>query len=99
MPLPRCRYCGARVVFHGSPHTGRPRTFEPRPVNGHTHSGRPAYPLFGARTWRFRELVEVVQVQRESSLAEAEDEVRDMPWYLPHDCPRPDDDDAERTPA
>lgn len=85
--LPRCRTCRARIEFFGSPFTPLGiRVFEAKPVDGRTYPGV-AYPVSGQRAWRFDELAETMQVSREVSRGVIEDEIRDMPWYVLHDCP------------
>lgn len=93
----RCREsnCKAPVVFFRSPYTGRPRTFDPSPVDAdHPLAGVRAFPVLGgSAAYKPAELVGVLQVQRECSTAEAEAEIRDMPWHLIHECP------TERSPG
>lgn len=84
---PRCRFCDARVEFFTSPFTGRARKFDATPIDGHSEACVNAFPVLSERAYKFVELVAIVQVQRECSTPDAEAEVRDMPWYRPHDCP------------
>lgn len=90
---PTCGNCGRPVVWlrraMAAPGSSAWRTFDPKPVDGRTHHGPPACPVENGRlAWRFRELVEELMVRRECSQADAEDEARDMPWYVPHRCPQ-----------
>ena len=97
--IPRCNDCNAVVVWFDSPFArqGR-RPFDPKPVDGRTHHGAPAYPVEnGSRAWRFPELVDDLQARRQTSRDDAEDEVYDMPWHTLHDCPRTPTD-QESTP-
>lgn len=84
----RCKDCRAHVVFYRSPFTGKVRTFEAKPVEpSHPLAGVKAFPVLGGTAaYRPAHLAEMLQVQRMCSDAEAADEVRDMPWYLIHDC-------------
>ena len=90
--LPRCRNkaCQQRISFFGSPYTGKPRAFETTPVDPRAFNGV-AFPVLSGRAYRFTELVDQLQVQRECSRDDAENEVRDMPWYVLHDCQGGDD--------
>lgn len=84
---PRCRDCDAPITFFGSPFApASPRPFNPKPLDGHSAAAVGAYPVHGRRAWRFDDLVDVIQVQRESSRPAAEEEVRDMTWYQLHAC-------------
>ena len=85
----RCNTCKAPVVFYRSPFTGKVRTFEAKPVEpSHPLAGVKAFPVLGGTAaYKPAELVELLQVQRQCSDAEASNEVRDMPWHLIHDCP------------
>lgn len=83
----RCRFCGAPIEFYASPFTGKARKFDARPVDGRTHQGPPAYPVEGRRAWKPTELIGELRVRRETTVEEAEHEVYDMPWHVPHDCP------------
>ena len=83
----RCPNCPATVVWLTSPFTGRDRMFNARPVDGRTHVGPPAYPVEGQHARRPRDLVEDLQVRRQVSVAEAQQEAYDMPWYVLHACP------------
>ena len=85
--LKRCRFCQAPVEFFDSPFTGRARKFDARPIDGHQPLAVTAFPVLSGRAYKFNDLVPILQVQRETSLDAAEAEVRDMPWYVPHDCP------------
>lgn len=49
-------------------------------------AGVRAFPVLSRRAYRPAELAEVLQVQRECSLSEAEDEIQDLPWHVIHDC-------------
>lgn len=84
--LARCRTCKDPVAFFRSPYTGNVRTFDPNPVDGRDPLAVKAFPVLGRAAYKFSALVELIQVQRECSDAEAEDEVRDMPWHFLHDC-------------
>lgn len=92
---PRCRDCDAPVEFFLSPYTGRWRTFNPKPVNLREGLHERAYPVEGRRAWKYTELVEELMGRLGLAHAEAEAEVRDMPWHSLHDCPnRPDDEEG-----
>ncbi len=82
----RCHGCKVPVVFFRSPFTGNLRTFDPKPVDGHHALAVKAFPVMGRTAYKFSPLVELIQIQRECSEPEAEDEVRDMPWHFIHDC-------------
>lgn len=82
---PRCRDCNAPIVFFRS-WTGNWRTFDPKPVNGRTHVGAPAYPIMHGRAWRLEELVDELMVTRKYWRDEAEDEAYDVPWHVAHAC-------------
>ncbi len=82
---PRCRDCGAPIVFFRS-WTGNWRTFDPKPVNGRTHVGALAYPILYGRAWRLQELVDELMARHQYSSAEAEDEAYDVPWRVAHTC-------------
>lgn len=97
--LARCRFCQARVEFFASPFTGRVRKFDARPVDGRSHTGAAAYPVMGKRAYKHAELASVLRVQRECSLEDAENEVYDMPWYVPHDCPNSPFNSADHAPS
>jgi hypothetical protein len=98
--LTRCRFCQAPVEFLRSPFTGEKRKFEASPIDGHHDMAVKAFPVMSGRAYKFADLAAIVQVQRECALDAAEDEVRDMPWYVPHDCPnspfRTHDDESGR---
>lgn len=83
--LPRCHTCKERITFFGSPFTGNTRAFDPTPVDPRTYPGV-AYPVMSGRAYRFLDLVEVTQVRLELSSDEAEQQVRDMPWHVLHQC-------------
>lgn len=85
--LTRCRFCQAPVEFLRSPFTGERRKFDARPIDGHHDLAVKAFPVLSDRAYKFAELVTVIRVQRECTEEAAEAEVRDMPWYVPHDCP------------
>jgi hypothetical protein len=89
----RCNGCHAPVVFFRSPFTGRPRTFEAKPVEpSHPLAGVKAFPVLGGTAaYKPAELAELLQVQRQCSDAEASNEVRDMPWFRFHECPTEDE--------
>lgn len=100
---PTCQDCRQVIAWFHTP-TGQWRRFDPKPVDARHHNGPPACPVENGRiVWRYRELVEDLMVRREISQADAEDEARDMPWYVPHNCaenphPGPGYDDNGRTP-
>lgn len=83
---PRCNTCDRRIQFLLSP-AGGWRTFDPEAVDGRTHTGGEAYPTEGARTYRYRDLVEELLVRRQGSRADAEEEAYAMPWHVVHHCP------------
>lgn len=85
--LTRCRFCQAPVEFLRSPFTGDRRKFDARPIDGHHQLAVKGFPVMSGRAYKYADLVEIVQVLRETSGDAAEEEVRDMPWYVPHDCP------------
>lgn len=86
--LARCRTCNAPVVFFRSPFTGRLRTFDPTPVDGHHPlAGATAFPVQGRSAYKPAALVDQVQVQRACSDTAAAAEVRDMAWHVLHECP------------
>lgn len=74
-------------MFLRSPFTGGWRMFDARPVDGRTHTGAPAFPVENERAWKFPLLVDDLRARRGASLEDAEQEVYDMPWHIPHDCP------------
>lgn len=83
----RCRTCDRPVVFFFSPFTAALRTFDPSPVEpSHPLAGVKAFPVLSRRAYKPAELVELLQVQRQCSDAEAADEMRDIPWHLIHEC-------------
>ncbi|MFW6776101.1 hypothetical protein ACOACO_17590 [Nocardioides sp. CPCC 205120] len=85
---PRCQDCRAPITFFGSPHTGAGRPFDPRQLSGRDSvSAAVGFPVFGGRAWRVVDLVAELMVQRSCSSAEAESEIRDLPWHRPHRCP------------
>jgi hypothetical protein len=85
---PRCRDCDAPVIFLRSPFTGNYRTFEAIPVEpSHPLAGVRAFPVLSRTAYRPADLAEQLQIQRQCSRSEAEDEVQDMPWHLIHECP------------
>jgi hypothetical protein len=86
--LTRCRSCQAPVELFRSPFTGEWRTFEARPIDGRHDLAVKAFPVLSGKAYKFADLTSIVQPLRECSLSAAEDEVRDMPWYVPHDCPQ-----------
>lgn len=92
----RCNTCSAAVVFFRSPFTGKPRTFEAKPVEpSHPLAGVKAFPILGGTAaYKPADLVEHLQVQRQCSDLEAAAEVQDMPWHLIHECPTEGGDDA-----
>lgn len=84
----RCRDCGLPVIFLFSPFTAALRTFDPTPVEpSHPLAGVKAFPVLSRRAYRPAELVEHLQVLRECSLGDAQDETQDLPWHLIHECP------------
>ena len=88
----RCNTCKAPVVFYRSPFTGRPRTFEAKPVEpSHPLAGVKAFPVLGGtHAYRPAAVMEVLQLQNQCSDAEAAAEVQDLPWFLIHECPPTD---------
>lgn len=83
-----CRGCGAPIVFFFSPFTGSLRTFDPKPVEpSHPLAGVKAFPVLSRRAFRPAELVDHLQVLRECSTSDAQDEIQDLPWHLIHECP------------
>lgn len=96
----RCRTCQAPVVFFRSPFTGKSRTFEPTSIDGRHLLAVDAFPVLGLQAFKFADLVEHIQVQRQCSSEEAEAEVRDMPWHRLHthltDDDRPAADNPEK---
>ena len=84
----RCRRdgCDAEIAFFRSPFTGNVRAFDARPVDGRDPRTTTAFPVMGRQAYKFPDLVELVQVQRQCTDVEAEAEVRDMPWHTLHDC-------------
>lgn len=83
---PRCKTCNARIVFHRT-WSGQWLTFEPREVDGRTHSTGGAMPVVYGHAWQFRELVEELLVRHQYGRSDAEDEAYDVPWYVLHTCP------------
>lgn len=76
------------MIFLFSPFTAALRTFDPRPVEpSHPLAGVKAFPVLSKRAYRPSELVELLQVQRECTAADAQDEIQDLPWHLIHECP------------
>lgn len=85
--IARCRGCGARIVFFTSPFTGRPRAFDPTPVDMGRQLTRRAYPVENDTTaWKYLDLVEALMMRLGCGRAEAEEEARQLPWHTPHDC-------------
>lgn len=82
---PRCRDCRAQIVFFRS-WTGAWRTWCPIAVDGRTHVGRAASPVFAGRAWVFEDLVDELMALREQSRDEAVDEAYALAWYVPHVC-------------
>jgi hypothetical protein len=91
---PKCRDCGAPIVFFGAPSSPKQCPFDPAPVApSHPLAGVRAFPVLGGRkAYRPAHLAEVLQVQRMSTISAAQDEVQDLPWHLIHEC-RPDPKD------
>lgn len=96
----RCRGtdCGAPIVFFRSPYTGNTRAFDPTPVDGHDPGPGLAFPVMGQAAYKVPVLVELLQVQRQCSDAEAAEEVRDMPWHRIHQCTTPPTTEGETHP-
>ena len=85
---PKCRGCEAPIVFLRSPYTKNPRPFDPKPVDAsHPLAGVRAFPVLGPNAYLPADLAEHLQVQRQTTLTAAQDEVRDLPWHLTHECP------------
>lgn len=82
-----CNDCAGRITFIRSPYTGDWRPFDPKPIDRATHQGAVPYPVENERAWKSRELIEDLMVRRRLSRDEAEREVNDMPWHVPHRCP------------
>lgn len=84
----RCNTCTAHVVFFRSPFTGKVRTFDAKPVEpSHPLAGVKAFPVLGGTAaYKPADLVELLQVQRQTSDADAAAEVQDMPWHVIHEC-------------
>lgn len=83
------------MVFIFSPFTAALRTFDPTPVGpSHPLAGVRAFPVLSRKAYRPAELAELLQVQRETSLVDAQDEIQDLPWHLTHECP-PDTKDIQ----
>lgn len=82
-----CNACGGQVVFFRSPHSGSWMPFDPKPIDRAAHQGITPYPIENERAWKTRELVEDLMVRHQQSRDEAEREVNDMPWHVPHRCP------------
>lgn len=80
----RCRTCSAPIAFYRSPFTGKLRTFDPTPIDGHHPLAALGFPVMGRQAFKFADLVELIQVQRQCSTNAAEAEVRDMPWHRLH---------------
>ncbi|SDC45232.1 hypothetical protein [Nocardioides lianchengensis] len=95
----KCRTCRRPVVFLRSPFTGNVRTFDPTPVDGHHPLAVNAFPVMGRTAYKVVDLVELIQVQRQCSDVEADAEVRDMPWHVPHECTTPSTTDTKENPA
>lgn len=75
------------MIFLGSPFTGSLRTFDPKPVEpSDPRAGVRAFPVLSRRAYKPSVLAEVLQVQRECSLTEAQDEIQDLPWHVIHEC-------------
>lgn len=90
----RCRSCAAPVIFLFSPFTSALRTFDPAPVApSHPLAGVTAFPVLSRKAYRPAELVEHLQLLRECTSTEAQDEIQDLPWHLIHEC-RPDTKDT-----
>lgn len=85
----RCRSCDAPIVFFRSPFTANVRTFDRTPVDAdHPLAGVKAFPVLGGTAaYRPAHLAEMLQVQRMCSDEAAYAEVRDMAWFLLHECP------------
>lgn len=95
--LPRCRTCLRPIAFFRSPFTGKVRTFDPVPVDGHHQlAGVKAFPVQGMAAHKPADLAELIQVQRACSEVEAAAEVRDMAWHLLHECTDPTDQPTEK---
>lgn len=95
----RCNNCSAHIVFFRSPFTGRVRAFDAKPVEpSHPLAGVKAFPILGGTAaYKAADLVDLLQVQRQTSDADAAAEVQDMPWHLFHECPELDSTDSARS--
>ena len=77
----------APIAFFFSPFTGSLRTFDPKPVEpSHPLAGVKAFPVLSRRAFRPADLVDHLQVLRECSTSDAQDEIQDLPWHLIHEC-------------
>jgi hypothetical protein len=81
----RCRDCGLPIVFFRS-QSRNWRTYQPRPVNGRTHVGPPAYPIDNGRAWHVDDLVEELMIRLQYSREEATNAAYAVPWHIPHTC-------------
>lgn len=92
MKQPKCRDCGQPIAWFGVEWLGGARRpFEPKPVDP-AATGRPAFPVWnGVQAWTLPALVDELQVRRECSHDEAEDEARAMDFYVRHQCPNAPD--------
>lgn len=84
---PRCRDCGAPVVFFRTAMGGGWRPFEPKPVHpGHQMPELPYSIENGVLAWPYAYLVEDLMVRLECGHTEAEEHALAMPRHLPHRC-------------
>ena len=85
----KCRDCDAPIVFFRAPNSPKTCPFDPTPVEpSHPLAGIKAFPVLGgSAAYRPAHLAELLQVQRQSTIAAAEAEVQDLPWHLIHTCP------------
>lgn len=82
-------------MFYRSPFTGNLRTWEAKPVEpSHPLAGVKAFPILSRTAYRPSDLADHLQVLRETTRAEAEQEVQDIPWHLLHECPTTDQKDT-----
>lgn len=77
------------MLFLRSPFTTNVRTFDTTPVEpSHPLAGVKAFPVLGGTAaYKPADLVDLFQVQRQCSDADAAREVQDVPWHLLHECP------------
>lgn len=93
---PRCARCHTRIRWIQSI-TGQWLPFDPVPVAPGNPRQITAKPVENDRWWPVRDLIEDLQVRRQCTDREARTEVYDMPWHVPHTCPRTTDTEKEVT--